>query len=337
MGQLVFVEGICGSGKSTTGQLLTLHLQLNGYAAEWIYEHKLHHPLYVDKDIQLAREDSTEKFQSMFKDSLLNWRLMVERLESSDEVKIFDGAFFQMSVGTMLLMKIDLEEIKAFVADVCKIIAKLNPTIIYLDQDNIQQALHSMLVERGSEFSEYIVSRIFDSPFGKFHNLPGEEGLAKFFIHYCQLIESIMVDLASKPELNLSLVHLDKSALSWLEINRQLSDVFALPPMPNYFLSPAGVSTFAGDYQNPSNGDILTIESDSLGLYLTGGINTRLLVLQKDFSVTIPSEYLFSGMCIECRFENSSINAPIMKLTGDLPGLNEIWVKKLKLEVGCGS
>lgn len=337
MGQLIFVEGICGSGKSTTGQLLALHLQLNGYAAEWIYEHKFHHPLYVDKDIQLAREDSTEKYLSMFNDSLLNWQLMAEKLEQSDEIKVFDGAFFQMSVGTMLLMNIDLEEIKAFVTDVCKVIHQLNPTIIYLGQDSIQNALQGMLEERGSEFSEFIVSRISDSPFGHLHNLSGVEGLTEFFTRYCGLIESIKFDLAAKPEFNLTFLNLDKSALSWLEINTQLSDVFALPPMPDYFLSPAGVSTFDGDYKNLSNDDILTIKSDSLGLYLAGGINTRLLVSQKGSGTVIPAEYLFSGMCIECRFENSSINGTIMKLTGDLPGLNEIWVKTSQLEVGCVS
>lgn len=333
MGKIVFVEGICGSGKSTTGHLLTLHMQSNGHAAEWIYEHKFHHPLYVDRDIQLAREEGSEKYHSIFNDSLSKWRAMADKLEQSDEVKIFDGAFFQMSVGTMLLMNIDPVEIRAFVVEVCKIIAKLNPAIIYLRQQNTKRALLSMLEERGSDFSAFIVSRISNSPFANEHDLSGVEGLTEFFDHYCQLIESIMEDSAAEPEFNLTLVQLDKSLLTWLEINRKLSDAFDLPPMPNYFLSPAGVNTLAGSYEDVSNGDILKIEADNLGLYLVDGMNTRLLVSPKDSEETTPLEFLFSGMCIECRFENSSTTGNLMKLTGDLPGLNENWVKTPELEV----
>ncbi|MFT4672011.1 MAG: hypothetical protein ACI945_001351 [Pseudohongiellaceae bacterium] len=334
MGKIVFFEGICGSGKSTTGHLLTLHMQSNGHAAEWIYEHKFHHPLYVDRDVQLARGDSSGKYHSLFNDSLLNWRTMVEKLEQSDEIKIFDGAFFQMSVGTMLLMNMDPVEIRAFVAEVCKIIANLNPTIIYLDQENTQHALLSMLEERGSDFSAFIVSRICDSPFAKEHDLSGVEGLTEFFVHYRQLIESIMEESAAEAECNLTLVQLDKSLSTWLEINSQLSDFFGLPPMPDYFLSPAGVNTLVGSYEDMSNGDILKIEADSLGLYLVDGMNTRLLVSPKDSEEAIPLEYLFSGMCIECRFQDSLVGGKLMKLTGDLPGLNENWVKKSELEVG---
>jgi len=334
MGKIVFVEGICGSGKSTTGHLLTLHMQSNGHAAEWIYEHKFHHPLYVDIDIQMARGDGSEKYHSIFNDSLSNWQTMAEKLEQSDEIKIFDGAFFQMSVGTMLLMNIDPVEIRAFVVKVCKIIAKLDPTIIYLGQENTQRALLSMLEERGSDFSAFIVSRISDSPFANKHDLSGVEGLTQFFLHYCQLIESIMQDSAAEPKFNLTLVQLDKSLLSWIEINRQLSEVFDLPPMPDYFFSPAGVNILAGSYTDVSNGDILKIEADSLGLYLVDGMNTRLLVSPKDSEEAIPLEYLFSGMCVECRFENSSITGKLMKLTGDLPGLNQNWVKTPELEVG---
>jgi hypothetical protein len=334
MGKIVFVEGVCGSGKSTTGHLLTLHMQSNGHAAEWIYEHKFHHPLYVDKDVQLARGDGSEKYHSLFNDSLSNWRTLADKLEQSDEIKVFDGAFFQMSVGTMLLMNIDSAEIGAFVAEVCKIIAKLNPTIIYLSQHNTQRALLSMLEERGIDFSAFIVSRISDSPFGKERDLSGVKGLTEFFIHYRQLIESIMEDSAAKPIFNLTLVKLDKSLSTWPEINRQLSDVFDLPPMPDYFFSPAGVNTLVGSYEDVSNGDILTIEADSLGLYLVDGMNTRLLVSPKNSEEAIPLEYLFSGMCIECRFENSSAGGKLMKLTGDLPGLNESWVKKSAGEVG---
>lgn len=334
MGKIVFFEGISGSGKSTTGHLLTLHMQSNGHAAEWIYEHKFHHPLYVDRDIQMARGDDSRKYHSIFNDSLSNWRAMAEKLAQSDEVKIFDGAFFQMSVGTMLLMNIDPVEIRAFVVEVCKIIAKLNPTIIYLGQENTQRAVLSMLEERGSDFSAFIVSRISGSPYASEHGLSGVEGLTEFFVHYSQLIESIMEASAAEPEFNLTIVQLDKSSFSWPEINAQLSDTFDLPPMPDYFLSPAGVNTLAGSYEDVSNGDILTIEADSLGLYLVDGMNTRLLVSPKSSDEAIPLDYFFLGMCIECRFENSSITGKLMKLTGDLPGLNENWVKKFEQEVG---
>lgn len=333
MGELVFVEGICGSGKSTTGQLLTLHMQSNGHGAEWVYEHKFHHPLYIDKELQLARGEGSEKYHSLFNDSLFNWRAMAEKLEQSGETKIFDGALFQMSVGTMLLMNVDAAEIRAFVVEVCKIIANLNPTIIYLFQKDTERALLSMSEERGADFSAFIVGRIADSPYGKEHNLSGGEGLVEFFVRYSKLIESIMEDIAAKPEFNINLLQLDKSSLSWLEINSRLSGFFDLPPMPNYFSSPPSVKDLAGCYEDLSNGDILIIEADSLGLYLVDGMNTRLLVAPNGSEEKIPLKFIFSGMCIECQFEDSSGEEKLMKLSGDLPGLNEKWVKKSGLEV----
>src|SRR5262249_31132645 len=47
---LILVDGLPGSGKSTTAQLVWLQLVRSGYDASWFFEHQSSHPIYKYDD-----------------------------------------------------------------------------------------------------------------------------------------------------------------------------------------------------------------------------------------------------------------------------------------------
>jgi thymidylate kinase len=53
---LILVDGIPGAGKSTTAQLLCLHLEKLGYHVNWIFEQDPKHPIYLFHEILASRQ-----------------------------------------------------------------------------------------------------------------------------------------------------------------------------------------------------------------------------------------------------------------------------------------
>ena len=51
---LILIDGISGSGKSTTAQRLYLHLLRLGHDVQWFYEHDTAHPILPYHEIEAA-------------------------------------------------------------------------------------------------------------------------------------------------------------------------------------------------------------------------------------------------------------------------------------------
>lgn len=219
--RFIFVEGIMGSGKSTTAWFLAEQLQKNGIAAQFMSEGG---PLRVALDLPHPNgvwlDVSIEKYIEL---SLGKWRAFVREARQSATVTACDGLLFHGNMTDLMLMNAEPEVLRAYVAQVIEGIYDLNPVVIYLSHVDIARALRAICDARGSEWEAYQVNWKVLSPYGVERSLHGFDGLVQLYKTYCALFDDIFAQLAL-PKLAI------RNEGDWATYYREILDFLLLPP-----------------------------------------------------------------------------------------------------------
>src|SRR6185295_5519402 len=93
---LVLVEGMPGSGKSTTAQWLAGELEHQGRPARWVYEGEVPHPV-VDPPSGLLRD-----WKEIPGRHFAGWSRFAAAVRAEETVVVVESAFLQRSVAAML-------------------------------------------------------------------------------------------------------------------------------------------------------------------------------------------------------------------------------------------
>lgn len=199
--RFIFVEGIMGSGKTTTAWFLTEQLQQHGMAARFLLEgptvEEPEHPLRVATELPHPNGvwlDVTVK--EYIELSLRKWRKFAQEAQQSEAVIACDGLLFHGNMTDLMLMNAPVEVLRAYVAQVVETIADLNPVVIYFSHPDIARALRKICDARGSKWEAYQVNWKVLSPYGRERSLHGFEGLVELYQNYCAFCEDILAQLA---------------------------------------------------------------------------------------------------------------------------------------------
>jgi hypothetical protein len=198
--RFIFVEGIMGSGKSTTAWFLTEQIQRHGITARFLLEgptaEEPEHPLRVATELPHPNAvwlDVTVK--QYIERSLQKWRTFGCEAQKVATVTACDGLLFHGNMTDLMLMNADPEVLRAYVAQVIESIADLNPVVIYFSHPDIACALRRICDARGSKWEAYQVNWKVLSPYGKERSLHGFDGLVQLYRSYCALCEDIFAQL----------------------------------------------------------------------------------------------------------------------------------------------
>ena len=95
--RLILIEGIPGSGKSTTGQFLTARLAEQAVDVRWWYEEMKGHPLYIFDDEAsmdaVVRDLFAGRFARVVEATLERWNQFAEWLCAFDGIVVLDSTF----------------------------------------------------------------------------------------------------------------------------------------------------------------------------------------------------------------------------------------------------
>lgn len=189
----IFVEGIMGSGKTTTAWFLAEHMQQHGIAAEFMSEGDalrisldLPHPNGVWLDV------TVEQFIEL---SLRKWRAFAQGARQSGVVTACDGLLFHGNMTDLLLMDAGEARLRHYITQVLDCICDLRPVVIYFNPDDIARALRAICDERGSEWEAYQVNWKCGSPYGERRSLHDFDGLAALYQDYRALCDDIFAGL----------------------------------------------------------------------------------------------------------------------------------------------
>lgn len=169
---LIIVEGLPGSGKSTTAEMIASELRIRGEKVICVDEGAAVHPAdYADYDFP---DFVTERMMILEK-----WKSFTETA-ALDTVYIFNCVLLQNPMcGTMMRFGMDETDSQKYITEIAEIIKPLSPVILYIDTPDARASVDSVLDERGDGWLNAVIDYHTSQGYGKANGLSGYDGYIK--------------------------------------------------------------------------------------------------------------------------------------------------------------
>lgn len=169
---LIIVEGLPGSGKSTTAAMIAEELKKKGERVVCVDEGVTDHPAdFSDYDFP--------DFETERKMILEKWCAFTERSDQ-DVIYVFNCIFLQNPMcETMMRFGMDEAASRSYISEIAEIIKPLNPIIIYINQPDVKKTIDRTLDERGDDWLNAVIDYHISQGYGKQNKLSGYEGYIK--------------------------------------------------------------------------------------------------------------------------------------------------------------
>ncbi|WP_230965201.1 hypothetical protein [Burkholderia pseudomultivorans] len=221
--RLVIVEGVMGSGKSTTMRFIATRMQAAGRAAVAIHERTDPHPVRATDELAHWFEpwrDATAA--QLAARALARWRAFADTVQRSGAPHVLDGQLFHGDLTNMLLMEADPAFIDAYVRELAAVIAPLAPLVIYFWQRDIDAAIRTVCAERGDDWVAYQTNWKLASPYCVRRGYVGLDGLIALYRDYRQLTDTLF------GRLPLDTLSIENGARDWPAHERRILDALNL-------------------------------------------------------------------------------------------------------------
>ena len=188
---LIIVEGLPGSGKSTTAAMIADELSKKGKRVMCVDEGVPEHPAdYADYDFP--------DFETERRKILEKWRLFTEESDK-DTIYVFNCIFLQNPMcETMMRFGMDDTSSQNYISEIAEIIKPLNPIIIYINQPNAKEAIDRVIEERGNNWLNAVIDYHVSQGYGKQNNLSGYDGYIKCLeerkIRELKILQTLAID-----------------------------------------------------------------------------------------------------------------------------------------------
>jgi hypothetical protein len=216
--RLIIVDGLPGSGKSSTSQFICDQLQRNGEDSRWYYEEEEPHPVALTKG--LGDCGSPEEFSQT---ALERWKTFTTAAMASDEIAIIESLFFQDAIFPFLMNDLDRSQILDYIHGIAEICRPLNPALVYFFQPDYAVTMRRICNQRGSGIERAYIERNEQSTYGRRLGLQGFDGLVQFWID----LRSIMEELFE--ELDIPKLAIDNTEREWRSYYHQIGEFLSFP------------------------------------------------------------------------------------------------------------
>nr|QEO74252.1 hypothetical protein [uncultured bacterium] len=314
--KLLLLDGLTGAGKSTTAQRLWLHLERQGYAARWFYEHDVCHPIW--RPDEQARMAEAGALDPGFVQGVLpmRWRNLAGECRASEQATILEGTLFQSTVGFLLAMNLPDRAIEEHVLAVEETLAGLAPILVYFRPRDVAQSLQAVFEDRRADgYAADLIRHIARTPYGRDSGLSDFTGLVRFYEHWISLVERLAA------RMRMANYVLEEGSGDWPSRERRLTEFLGLPPIGELQDRIDQPSRFIGRYRDAGSADELVVAGNEDGLHLDDARRTRLIPARD-------GGFHIAAMCAELSFgEESGGVFQRIELRGNLPGLSPVWIR----------
>ncbi len=177
--KLILVDGISGSGKSTTAHYIFRQIEKNGIKVKWIYEQEKDHPLQISgKRYEKKKDEHEHVYSRRFMNGYYaNWKKFIKKVENDDSVYIIESFLFQDVLFFPHFMNdLDRDEIKKYSHKLINAAKHLDPVIVHLYQKDAKSSMRRNWQRRGDDWKGWVVKMNVESLYCKNRELKGDEG-----------------------------------------------------------------------------------------------------------------------------------------------------------------
>jgi hypothetical protein len=185
------VDGLAGSGKSTTAQRLWIHLTNNGYDAEWFHEHDPSHPIFYFGALDELPRLECERFLEQI---VANWEALARDVNTGP-IRILEGSLLQLPAGILLSKGVSTREIRAIVLKIAGLLQELYPLAIYLRHPDAEAWFLRNVRNRKRQWIDRMTALLLQTPYGERRTVRDVSVLMEFYHEQQVIVESIFQEL----------------------------------------------------------------------------------------------------------------------------------------------
>jgi hypothetical protein len=217
---LLFIDGLPGSGKSTTaGEIGRRFL-----GSRIFLECQPGHPLLVgvpdERGAAFANIHEVHSVESFAAEALAKFEVFLETAEG-DAQYIFESHPMQSTVRVLGQLDAPEARVMKFWSDLQDRLEFAKPRLVYLQESDPRQALIDIIRKRGPSWESYVVEAFNRYPWSKARNLSGFEAMLEAFGEYSALTDRLaaswrypLLRLTARPQ---SYQERMNTLIEWLE------------------------------------------------------------------------------------------------------------------------
>jgi thymidylate kinase len=310
--RLILVEGLPGSGKSTTAQWLCHRLEQTGVPVRWYHEQDVQHPVYRFDELQMAARGTASACESYHRLARDRWSALASALTAGGEVTILDSSFLQTPLASMQLAGCQPDAIACHLSETERIIAPAQPMVILLRNADTAAAFHRMRVARGDDFERYLIDAVGETRWGQMHEVRSSDGVLAAMRALAALTDAAIAAL------HIPVLTVDVGTSDWNMCRRQIAAELSVPlsESPSALSGPA---SFAGRYRATGAMHELVVASDANGLFLDP-MGTRLLPRGDN-------TFEIEGLSVALTFEGDGQQPDRIVCSARLAHFDALWVR----------
>jgi hypothetical protein len=203
---ILFIDGLPGSGKSTAAEAVGGYLSTSRVFTETAPNHPL---LVAAPDRMGAAFADIHEIHSADSFAAAALGRLQSFLESAgyDVLYVFESHPIQSTVRVLFQLDAPQTTILQFWSDLQDRLAFVQPRLIYFQESNPLQAFKEILRMRGPTWENYLIETFAQSPWMQARTLSGVEGADQMLVEYADLIDQLadlwrfpMLKLPARPE-----------------------------------------------------------------------------------------------------------------------------------------
>jgi deoxyadenosine/deoxycytidine kinase len=183
--KLIVIDGLSGSGKTTTCRWLEQQLQQRHLSTRAVYEADVPHPLhwwrYWDGTNHHAPDFDRVAPASYMESSIEKWTQFIAHIGQSDDMFIVEGVIYCLAVWFFLQADAEPVQIAAYMQRVEAIVAPIAPLLIYLRQDTIAEHTRKVWSSRGVAIEHELITHMERTPYFRRRQLHGFDGVIRLW------------------------------------------------------------------------------------------------------------------------------------------------------------
>ena len=188
MGQILHIEGIFGSGKTTSSADLADRFNTEGIRASWYLEEAKDHPISPE---HVRRDSRKPDYLGVL---LRAWEDFLR--QSSAHWCVLDGYAFQNTVRFLFEQRYPRSVVDSYFRD-WVLLGGERHRLVYLFVHSPREHVQGLIALRGTDWANKVASYIEQTPLGRQHNMRGVLGL----IDYVDQYQALCLELLANSQL----------------------------------------------------------------------------------------------------------------------------------------